>query len=69
LAAAVLVLRETPLMWHLAGGALVVAGVWMAVSEPRPAVAAAPALARPRFGSQREFLHPRPLQPAPLGRR
>jgi drug/metabolite transporter (DMT)-like permease len=69
LAAAVLVLRETPLMWHLAGGALVVAGVWMAVSEPRPAVAAAPALARPRFGSQREFLHPQPLQPAPLGRR
>ena len=38
--AAVLVLREAPLVWHLVGGALVVAGVWLAVSEPRPAVAA-----------------------------
>jgi drug/metabolite transporter (DMT)-like permease len=37
-AAAVLVLREAPLSWHLAGGALVVAGVYLAVREPRPAI-------------------------------
>jgi drug/metabolite transporter (DMT)-like permease len=40
-ASAVLVLREAPLAWHLAGGALVVAGVWLAVCEPKPAVATA----------------------------
>jgi drug/metabolite transporter (DMT)-like permease len=48
--AAVLVLREAPVLWHLAGGALVVAGVWVAVSEPRPlpAAAAAPPLSHLR---------------------
>jgi drug/metabolite transporter (DMT)-like permease len=35
IAAAVLVLRETPLVWHFAGGALVVAGVWIVACEPR----------------------------------
>jgi drug/metabolite transporter (DMT)-like permease len=34
--AAVLVLQESPLVWHLVGGALVVTGVWLAVCEPRP---------------------------------
>jgi drug/metabolite transporter (DMT)-like permease len=38
-AAAVLVLRETLLPWHLVGGALVVAGVGMAAGEIRPAAA------------------------------
>jgi drug/metabolite transporter (DMT)-like permease len=33
--AAVLVLQEAPLIWHLVGGALVVTGVWLAVCEPR----------------------------------
>jgi uncharacterized membrane protein len=40
LVSAVLVLREAPLVWHMVGGALVVAGVWMALSEPRPATTA-----------------------------
>jgi len=39
--AAVLVLREAPLVWHLVGGALVAAGIWLTVCEPRPAVAVA----------------------------
>jgi drug/metabolite transporter (DMT)-like permease len=39
-AAAVLVLREAPLVWHLLGGALVAAGVWMAAGESRPAAVA-----------------------------
>lgn len=42
LTAAVLVLREAPLIWHGVGGTLVVAGVWLAVSEPRSAVAVQP---------------------------
>jgi drug/metabolite transporter (DMT)-like permease len=48
--AAVLVLRETPLIWHVVGGALVVVGVWMAVCEPRPTLAAQPTI-RHRRGS------------------
>ena len=40
LAAAIVVLREALLVWHLVGGAFVVAGVWLAVCEPRPVVAA-----------------------------
>lgn len=40
--AAVLVLREAPLLWHVAGGALVVAGVWMSVVEPRSTMAERP---------------------------
>lgn len=38
--AAVMVLQEAPLIWHVVGGALVVFGVWTAVFEPRPAVTA-----------------------------
>jgi drug/metabolite transporter (DMT)-like permease len=34
---AVLVLDETPLPWHIVGGALVVAGIWIAMREPHPA--------------------------------
>jgi drug/metabolite transporter (DMT)-like permease len=41
IAAAVLVLREAPLIWHVAGGTLVVLGLWMAVHEPRPAASPA----------------------------
>jgi drug/metabolite transporter (DMT)-like permease len=32
---AVLVLQEAPLAWHLIGGALVVAGVWIVLCEPK----------------------------------
>jgi hypothetical protein len=32
---AVLVLQEAPLVWHLIGGTQVVAGVWLAVCEPK----------------------------------
>jgi hypothetical protein len=35
---AVVVLREAPLAWHLIGGTLVVAGVWLALWEPKQAV-------------------------------
>jgi drug/metabolite transporter (DMT)-like permease len=66
-AAAVLVLRETPLVWHLVGGTLVVAGVWVAVAEPRPAKVAQPApapLGWPRPGVPRDA-----LRPAAVGRR
>lgn len=45
--AAVLVLRETPVAWQLLGGAVVVAGVWMAVFEPRPIVARVDCQTRP----------------------
>ena len=34
-ATAVLVLQEAPLAWHLIGGMLVVAGVWLALCEPK----------------------------------
>ncbi len=45
--AAVLVLREVPLVWHLVGGAIVVAAVWLAVCEPRPKLAAVTLAANP----------------------
>ena len=35
------VLRGAAAVWHLAGGALVVAGVWLAAREPAPAMAVA----------------------------
>lgn len=56
-AAAVLVLLEAPLAWQIVGGVIVVAGVWLAVREPRPAVAVAPAitsLRSPRIGQGRD---------------
>jgi drug/metabolite transporter (DMT)-like permease len=37
---AVVVLREAPAMWQLAGGALVVTAVWLAVREPQAVLAA-----------------------------
>jgi drug/metabolite transporter (DMT)-like permease len=37
--AAVLVLGEVLLAWQIVGGAVVVAGVWLAMREPKPAVA------------------------------
>lgn len=46
LVTAVVVLREVPLAWHVAGGALVVAGVWMAICEPRPATPRRPSRQR-----------------------
>jgi drug/metabolite transporter (DMT)-like permease len=64
--AAMLVLREAPLIWHLVGGALVLAGVWLAVSEPRPAVRQ---MAQPRFRWNQERVTPRPLRPASVARR
>lgn len=42
LVAALVVLREAPMAWHVVGGALVIAGVWLAIREPRPAMAIAP---------------------------
>ena len=67
--AAVLVLREMPLIWHLLGGTLVVAGVWAALGEPRSAVRAPPIQTAPsRFGWKRNLLTARQLRPAPLGR-
>jgi drug/metabolite transporter (DMT)-like permease len=41
LVAAVVVLQEAPLMWHLVGGALVAGAVWVAIREPRPVMAPA----------------------------
>ena len=57
--AAVLVLREAPLVWHLVGGALVVAGVWLAVCEPSASVAptSSPSTARSGWNIQGELEH------------
>lgn len=38
---AVIVLREAPATWQLAGGALVVTAVWLTVREPEPVLVAA----------------------------
>lgn len=67
LTAAVLVLREAPLIWHGVGGTLVVAGVWLAVSEPRPAAATPPAPALP--GWPAPSAPHEALQPVAVGRR
>ena len=67
LVAATLVLREAPVIWHVVGGTLVVAGVWLAVSEPRPAAAPAPAPALPGWPAPRAPHEA--LQPAGVGRR
>jgi drug/metabolite transporter (DMT)-like permease len=40
LVAAILVLQEAPLIWHVVGGALVAGAVWVAIREPRPVMAA-----------------------------
>jgi drug/metabolite transporter (DMT)-like permease len=40
IAAAAVVLREQPVVWHGVGGALVVAGIWLAMRDPGPAATA-----------------------------
>lgn len=40
LVAAVVVLRDSPTVWQLLGGALVISAIWIAMREPKPAAVA-----------------------------